>query len=222
MTSSSPADLSADHSPVLYTADFLFTGMGGAQSPGGVVVSRGTVAATGHPDLLRQNYPQAQEIAVGGVIAPPPVNAHTHLDMSAYGFQALPYFRWIPEVVVAQKELRGVTAAQIGADTLAALRQPVGDIVWGRRSWKPCCPARTSAACCIWKSWGQSRSRPRSALAASVRRLTDTAVWSVPAGCGWACRRTPPTRSAHRFCGWSVTTRRARPAHADPRGRASQ
>lgn len=130
MTSSSPADLSADHSPVLYTADFLFTGMGGAQSPGGVVVSRGTVAATGHPDLLRQNYPQAQEIAVGGVIAPPPVNAHTHLDMSAYGFQALPYFRWIPEVVVAQKELRGVTAAQIGADTLAALRQPVGDIVW--------------------------------------------------------------------------------------------
>lgn len=124
------APINPDLYPILYTADTLYTGLGGAQSPGGVVVMRGLVAATGHPDTLRERFPHAQEVAVGGIIAPPPVNAHTHLDMSAYAFQALPYFRWIPEVVVAQSEQRGVVAAQAGADVLARNRQPVGDIVW--------------------------------------------------------------------------------------------
>lgn len=55
------------------------------------------------------------------MIAPPPVNAHTHLDMSTYEFTALPYFRWIPEVVVPQREKRSAEAARHGADTLAGL-----------------------------------------------------------------------------------------------------
>lgn len=117
--------------PRLLTCDVLYTGMGGAQSPGAVVVVGETVAATGHPDELRRQYPHAVEEAVGGVIAPPPVNAHTHLDMSAYPFQALPYFRWIPEVVIRGRHLRGVPAAQAGADLLARLGSGgVGDIVW--------------------------------------------------------------------------------------------
>lgn len=116
--------------PRLLTCDLLYTGMGGAQSPGGVVVVGDTVAATGHPDELRRQYPHAREEAVGGVIAPAPANAHTHLDMSAYEFRALPYFQWIPEVVIAGRHLRGVAAAEAGADTLAGLGQRVGDIVW--------------------------------------------------------------------------------------------
>ncbi len=117
--------------PRLLTCDILYTGMGGAQAPGGVVVVGDTVAATGHPDTLRASYPQAREEAVGGIIAPPPVNAHTHLDMSAYAFQALPYFRWLPEIVVAQREKRGVAGALAGADELARLGTGgVGDIVW--------------------------------------------------------------------------------------------
>ena len=119
------------HLPRLLTCDVLYTGMGGAQSPGGVVVVGSSVAATGHPGELKRNYPQAQVEHLGGIIAPPPVNAHTHLDMSAYAFQALPYFRWLPEVVVAQRELRGVAGAQAGADELARLRVGgVGDIVY--------------------------------------------------------------------------------------------
>lgn len=117
--------------PRLLICEILYTGMGGAQSPGGVVVVGDTVAATGHPDELRRNYPQAVIENVGGTIAPPPVNAHTHLDMSRYEFQALPYFRWIPEVVIAQRELRGVAGALAGADELSRLRVGgVGDIVW--------------------------------------------------------------------------------------------
>lgn len=119
------------HTPRLLTCDVLYTGMGGAQSPGGVVVVGGTVAATGHPDALRAAYPHAREERAGAVIAPPPVNAHTHLDMSTYEFTALPYFRWIPEVVVPQREKRSAEAARHGADTLAGLGAGgVGDIVY--------------------------------------------------------------------------------------------
>ncbi|WP_221090372.1 amidohydrolase family protein [Deinococcus aquaedulcis] len=120
----------AAFTPRLLVCDVLYTGMGGAQAPGAVVVVGGTVAATGHPDTLRAAYPHAQEECVGGVIAPPPVNAHTHLDMSAYAFQALPYFRWLPEVVIAQRERRGVDGALAGAETLVAQGVGgVGDIV---------------------------------------------------------------------------------------------
>ncbi|MHA0040697.1 amidohydrolase family protein [Deinococcus sp. PEB2-63] len=119
------------HTPRLLTCDVLYTGMGGAQSPGGVVVVGGTVVATGHPDTLRAAYPHAREERAGAVIAPPPVNAHTHLDMSTYEFTALPYFRWIPEVVVPQREKRSAEAARHGADTLAGLGAGgVGDIVY--------------------------------------------------------------------------------------------
>lgn len=119
------------HAARLLVCDVLYSGMGGGLAPGGVVVVGNTVAATGHPEELRRNYPQASVVQVGGVIAPPPVNAHTHLDMSAYEFQALPYFRWLPEVVVAQRELRGVAGALSGADELARLGVGgVGDIVY--------------------------------------------------------------------------------------------
>ena len=117
--------------PRLLVCDVLYTGMGGGHAPGGVVVVGGTVAATGDPAQLQASYPQAQVERVGGVIAPPPVNAHTHLDMSAYAFQALPYFRWLPEVVIAQRAQRGVDGALAGADELARLGAGgVGDIVW--------------------------------------------------------------------------------------------
>ncbi|GAA5511477.1 aminodeoxyfutalosine deaminase [Deinococcus carri] len=117
--------------PELLTCDVLFTGVGGGHAPGGVVVANGVIAALGDPATLRASYPQARERRAGAVIAPPPVNAHTHLDMSAYAFQALPYFRWLPEVVIAQREKRGVAGAQAGADELVRLGSGgVGDIVW--------------------------------------------------------------------------------------------
>lgn len=119
------------HTPELLTCDVLYTGVGGGHAPGGVVVANGVIAATGDPAALRTRYPHARTRRGGAVIAPPPVNAHTHLDMSAYAFQTLPYFRWLPEVVIAQRDKRGAAAALAGADTLARLGAGgVGDIVY--------------------------------------------------------------------------------------------
>ncbi|PYE54780.1 amidohydrolase family protein [Deinococcus yavapaiensis] len=115
----------------LLTADVVYTGMGLPQRDAGVVVSDDTVAATGRLAELRSSFPHAVETYVGAVIAPLAVNAHTHLDMSSYDFQALPYFRWIPEVVIANREKRGLAGARLGFASLEASRvSAFGDIVW--------------------------------------------------------------------------------------------
>ncbi|GGJ65774.1 aminodeoxyfutalosine deaminase [Deinococcus aquiradiocola] len=109
----------------------MYTGMGNPVRDGGVVVSGGVVAAAGSAAELRVNFPQAREVRGGRVIAPPPVNAHTHLDMSLYAFQSLPYFRWIPEVVIAGRHLRGHEGAVVGLDAVRASgASGLGDIVW--------------------------------------------------------------------------------------------
>ncbi|GGQ99892.1 amidohydrolase family protein [Deinococcus ruber] len=119
------------YQPTLYTADILYTGMGLPIRDGGVVVSGQTVAAAGPRADLRANYPQAQEVRVGRVISPPPVNAHTHLDMSLYQFQSLPYFDWIPQVAIAGRAQRGLEGAQTGLEAIERSgAAALGDIVW--------------------------------------------------------------------------------------------
>lgn len=107
---------------VLYSADVVYNGVGLPLEHGGVVVSRGgdtdTVVAFGKLEGLRQQFPDTTEIRVGRAILPRPVNAHTHLDMSAYPFRALPYFDWIPQVVLANLHLRGLEGARLGLETI--------------------------------------------------------------------------------------------------------
>ncbi len=117
--------------PTLYPADILYTGMGSPIRSGGVVVSGQTVAAAGPLAELRQNYPQARELPSRRVISPPPINAHTHLDMSHYDFRSLPYFQWIPEVVIAGRLRRGLQGARVGLESIRASGAAgMGDIVW--------------------------------------------------------------------------------------------
>lgn len=122
--------------PALYPAELLYTGMGLPIREGGVVVSGGggaggMVAAAGALAELRAHYPQAREQPRRRVIAPPPVNAHTHLDMSLYPFRALPYFQWIPEVVIKGRHQRGLEGARFGLDAVRASGAAgLGDIVW--------------------------------------------------------------------------------------------
>ena len=115
----------------LIQADILYTGMGLPIRNGAVVIGGQTIAAAGDVESLRQQYPQARHTRSVDVIAPPPINAHAHLDMSDYVFQALPYFQWIPEVVIAGRLSRGLAGAKKG---LAQIRSSgaaaLGDIVW--------------------------------------------------------------------------------------------
>lgn len=112
----------------LYTAALLHDGER-VRENAALLVEHGRVAEVGSAGELVRRFPDA-EVVQGELIAPPPVNAHTHLDMSAYSFRALPYFRWIPEVVIAGRQLRGAEAARRGADEMVSLGQAVGDIAF--------------------------------------------------------------------------------------------
>jgi aminodeoxyfutalosine deaminase len=124
---------------MLYTADAVSNGVGLPVEDGAVVVSvvaqadasnLTTVVAFGKAAELQAMYPEARVQHLGRAILPRPANAHTHLDLSLVPFRALPYFRWIPEVVLAGRGLRGLAAAQAGAAQLAASGvQTIGDIV---------------------------------------------------------------------------------------------
>ncbi len=107
---------------VLYSADAVYNGVGLPLEDGGVIVSRGgdsqTIVAFGKLEQLRTQFSGAQEHRLGRAILPRPVNAHTHLDMSAYPFHALPYFDWIPKVVLANLHLRGLEGAKRGLETI--------------------------------------------------------------------------------------------------------
>ncbi|MBB6097527.1 cytosine/adenosine deaminase-related metal-dependent hydrolase [Deinobacterium chartae] len=115
----------------LLTADVVYTGMGLPLAPGAVVVSDTLIVATGRPEELRARYPEALESRAGEVIAPAPVNAHTHLDMSAFGFHSAPYPEWIPWVIAQGRSgLRGLEGARKGLAELRASGVALaGDIV---------------------------------------------------------------------------------------------
>ncbi len=115
----------------LIRADILYTGMGLPIRGGAVVVGGQTIAAAGEFNTLRAQYPQAELRRTVDVIAPLPVNAHAHLDMSDYAFLALPYFQWIPEVVIAGRHARGLAGAKKGlAQVRASGAAALGDVVW--------------------------------------------------------------------------------------------
>jgi aminodeoxyfutalosine deaminase len=120
---------------VILSADVVSNGIGMPMLDAGVLVSRNgglqTVVSFGKLSELQQTFPDARVEHAGRAILPKAVNAHTHLDMTAYPFQALPYYDWIPKVAIANRHLRGLEGSKHG---LGLLRDSgiaaFGDIVW--------------------------------------------------------------------------------------------
>lgn len=113
----------------LIPTHLLYTGMGLPQENAAVVFSEDTIAATGPLEELRRSYPYALERPTAQVIAPPPLNAHTHLDMSSLPFNPLGYTEWVGWVI-QNSSSRNLDSAMLG---LKLLKRPplsgFGDIV---------------------------------------------------------------------------------------------
>jgi len=101
----------------ILTAEVVYSGIGTPREGGAVVVQGERIVMVGSLPDARQSYPDAPVQNVGFAISPPPVNAHTHLDLSR-----LPHFRGAYEAfirhVVANNSLRGVAAAEEGLNQL--------------------------------------------------------------------------------------------------------
>lgn len=116
-------------SPQLWTAEVVYAGFGTPMKNGAIAVVGEHVVGVGGLEELRRTFPQAEIIPKGRALTPAPVNAHTHLDLSA-----LPYFRGrYPDFlnyVIGNAEKRGLEAARIGYAELRRLGVGAfGDIV---------------------------------------------------------------------------------------------
>lgn len=101
----------------LWTAEVVYTGFGTPMLRGAIAVQGPTVVGQGSLEELRARFPQAEVVPKGKALFPPPVNAHTHLDLSLHPLYRGPFSGFIPHVV-AHREKRGLEAAKQGLEEL--------------------------------------------------------------------------------------------------------
>ena len=117
------------------TAEVVYNGLGTPRADGAVVVqTTGTeeqIVALSNLATARRNFPDASEEHVGFALSPPPVNAHTHLDLSTMPFTPGDYAAFIAAVIAtSQAGRRGLEAAEQGVAELQRQgTKVVGDIV---------------------------------------------------------------------------------------------
>lgn len=129
------------HGPAreLWPADLVYDGLGRPRRDAAVLVQvrpePARVVSIGGLATLRAANPEAPTRPARGVIAPAPVNAHTHLDLTRMPLTPGTYVGFVAAVVAhAGAGGRGLEAAERGLAELAAAGvDTVGDIVTDER-----------------------------------------------------------------------------------------
>ncbi len=117
------------------TADVVYSGMGTPLKDGAVVVEhendRGVIIDIGSSAEVARVWSDMPSRHVGFAISPPPVNAHTHLDLSSMPLVNDRYESFIPTVIAfAASGGRTLKAARTGTEQVLRSRvRHVGDIV---------------------------------------------------------------------------------------------
>lgn len=142
MSVSSPAGVDTEtQGPAreLWPADLVYDGLGRPRRDAAVLVQvrpePARVVTIGHLDALRAQYPAVPVRPSRRVIAPAPVNAHTHLDLSRMPLTPGGYVDFVAAVIAhGRAGGRGLAAAEQGlAELTAAGVATVGDIVTDER-----------------------------------------------------------------------------------------
>jgi cytosine/adenosine deaminase-related metal-dependent hydrolase len=118
----------------LLSAEVVYNGLGTPRANGAVVVQGegedAQIVAVDGLERARLNFPDAAEERAGFALSPPPVNAHTHLDLSSTPAFAGSYGDFIRHVIAHGASHRGLEAAKAGAAELEAEGVTVvGDVV---------------------------------------------------------------------------------------------
>lgn len=103
----------------LWTAEVVYTGFGTPMLRGGIAVQGKHVVGQGPLEELRRRFPEAEVVPKGKALFPPPVNTHTHLDLSLLPRYEGPFAGFIPHVV-AHREKRGLEGVRRGLEELQA------------------------------------------------------------------------------------------------------
>lgn len=103
----------------LWTAEVVYTGFGTPMLRGALAVQGGFVVGQGSLEELRARFPEGEVVHKGLALLPPPVNAHTHLDLSLLPLYRGPFAGFLSHVV-AHRERRGLEGAKRGLEELLA------------------------------------------------------------------------------------------------------
>ena len=140
---------------------------------GAVVVQGERIVMVAGLEDARRSYPDALVEHVGFAISPPPVNAHTHLDLSA-----LPYFSGSYEDfirhVVRHGALRGVEASTRGLAELQRNGPPVfGDIVANEAAMRDLLGKPGVQGVAYWEVFAPDPAEADVAFDRTLERLSD-------------------------------------------------
>ena len=113
----------------ILTAEVVYNGIGTPRESGAVVMQGERIVMIGSLLEAQQSYPDAPVKDVGFAISPPPVNAHTHLDLSSLPYFRGPYENFVRHVLKNDAS-RGLAAAEAGLAELTSTGvSAFGDIV---------------------------------------------------------------------------------------------
>lgn len=157
----------------ILTAEVVYSGLGTPRADGAVVLQGERVVMVGSLDEARRSYPDAPVRHTGFAISPPPVNAHTHLDLSH-----LPYFSGSYEDfirhVIANDPTRGLAAAELG---LAAMKQSkvgaCGDIVESAEVMRTLLQTPGLRGVAYWEVFAPDPTRADEVFSETVQKLRE-------------------------------------------------
>ncbi len=178
----------------LWSADVVYGGIGAAQGGAGqggagVAVQRRpdgarTVIAIDSLARLRQRFPDAVQAGHRSVLAPAPVNAHTHLDLSDLAFSPRRYEDFIHAVIAHDRAgRRGLPAVERGvAELRAAGVRTVGDIVTTEAAMARLLEDPHFSGVAYWELIGPDPADAARLLAETRERLLRFLGWQRPGG----------------------------------------
>jgi aminodeoxyfutalosine deaminase len=177
----------------LWTADVVYGGIGAAQGDGAVLVQRRpdgerSVIAVDTRARLAERAEGAEAGEHHPVLAPAPVNAHTHLDLSTMPFTPGSYEAFVARAIAHTRSGgrdggRGIEAARRG---IAALREAgtthVGDIVTSEDVMRLLLDAPDLQGVAYWEVIGPDASEAEAILERTRAALQRFLGWQRPGG----------------------------------------
>lgn len=170
----------------ILAADVVYNGLGTPIADGAVVVQgdgdKTHIVAVDSLQRIAARFPEATVTRVGFAISPPPVNAHTHLDLSQ-----VPTFRGSYEAfiqhVIAHREQRSLAAAQVGLDELRTHGiTTLGDIVTREEVMRWLLAQDGLRGVAYWEVIGPHAEHAERVFAETVERLRTFQALQRPGG----------------------------------------
>jgi aminodeoxyfutalosine deaminase len=173
----------------VWPADLVYLGVGAALADAAVVAQRRpdgvrTVVAADVRARLAGRFPDAEEVPAREVLAPPPANAHTHLDLSSMPYTPGDFGAFLHAVIAHGRQgSRGVEAVRRGLAELRAVGvTTVGDIVRDEATMRFLLEQPDLRGVAYWEVLDPDPARADAVLAAATTAVERFLAWQRPGG----------------------------------------